>query len=572
MAAALNILNRRPKTPTGPTPTDAAVNAFVEFFEATDLESARTAFEKSCSEVELTPYGTLSEFYRKYKIALKEHVPYKYREIWKILDKKMNQKPYQSGHCAGQNVLIVGAGPCGLRTAVETQLLGANTILIERRNAFTRNNVLKLWKFLIEDLKSLGAKKLYGMFCAGNINHVGIKTLQLILAKVVLLLGVRIVAPCSLVELIEPDDKGSGWRAKVKPENEILANYEFKFLVVASGKRVAIEGFDRRSLDAKLAIAVTANFVNNHSEEEAEVRQISGIAKHFHQQFFKDMKQECNIDLENIVYYRGDTHYFVMTALKKCLLERGVIKEDLEDRATLLAPSNIDKEKLHQFSIDAAQFSTGHFSKSLPVTEFALNGRGDPDVAIFDFTNLYHARNASKVVVRKGRQLLMAIVGDSLLEPFWPEGTGCARGFLSCMDAAWMFRRWAQARHNPLDIICERENIYRLLSQTTDGTGGNLKANHKQFTMDPETRYQSISSKIDHDRILELYDTDSTEEIGFLKETFVHKRYYKRDEHLAMLNQFRRGFAKKANKKLLMPIRAVMAFRRQTSTPTPATA
>ena len=61
----------------------------------------------------------------------------------------------------------------------------------------------------------------------------------------------------------------------------------------------------------------------------------------------------------------------------------------------------------------------------------------------------------------KGRQLLMTIVGDSLLEPFWPEGTGCARGFLSCMDAAWMFRRWVQGRHNPLDIICERENIYR---------------------------------------------------------------------------------------------------------------
>ena len=121
------------------------------------------------------------------------------------------------------------------------------------------------------------------MFCAGNINHVGIKTLQLILAKVVLLLGVRIVAPCSLVELIEPDDKGSGWKAKVKPENELLANYEFKFLVVASGKNVAVEGFDRRSLDAKLAIALTANFVNNHSAEEAEVRQISGIAKQFHQ-------------------------------------------------------------------------------------------------------------------------------------------------------------------------------------------------------------------------------------------------------------------------------------------------
>ena len=86
-----------------------------------------------------------------------------------------------------------------------------------------------------------------------------------------------------IVELIEPDEKGSGWRARVSPDNEMLNQYEFKFLVVASGKNVPIEGFDRRSLDAKLAIAVTANFVNSHTAEEAEVRQISGVAKQFHQ-------------------------------------------------------------------------------------------------------------------------------------------------------------------------------------------------------------------------------------------------------------------------------------------------
>lgn len=82
------------------------------------------------------------------------------------------------------------------RTAVETQMMGANTVVLERRDGYTRNNVLKLWKFLISDLKSLGAKKLYGMFCTGNINHIGIKNLQLILSKVVMLLGVRIVTPC----------------------------------------------------------------------------------------------------------------------------------------------------------------------------------------------------------------------------------------------------------------------------------------------------------------------------------------------------------------------------------------
>ena len=60
------------------------------------------------------------------------------------------------------------------------------------------------------------------------------------------------------------------------------------------------------------------------------------------------MEKEINIQLENIVYYRGETHYFVMTALRPSLIKRGVILEDLEDREALLAPSNINKDKLHE--------------------------------------------------------------------------------------------------------------------------------------------------------------------------------------------------------------------------------
>ena len=44
------------------------------------------------------------------------------------------------------------------------------------------------------------------------------------------------------------------------------------------------------------------------------------------------MKEEMQINLENIVYFRGDTHYFVMTAKKESLLQRGVIKNDTNDR------------------------------------------------------------------------------------------------------------------------------------------------------------------------------------------------------------------------------------------------
>ena len=68
--------------------------------------------------------------------------------------------------------LIIGAGPCGLRTAIELAFLGAKVVLLEKRDAFSRNNVLHLWPFTIQDLRGLGAKKFYGKFCAGAIDHI----------------------------------------------------------------------------------------------------------------------------------------------------------------------------------------------------------------------------------------------------------------------------------------------------------------------------------------------------------------------------------------------------------------
>lgn len=57
------------------------------------------------------------------------------------------------------------------------------------------------------------------------------------------------------------------------------------------------------------------------------MEEISGVAFIFNQKFFLDLKEKTRIDLENIVYYKDDTHYFVMTAKKASLLEKGVLKE-----------------------------------------------------------------------------------------------------------------------------------------------------------------------------------------------------------------------------------------------------
>lgn len=57
------------------------------------------------------------------------------------------------------------------------------------------------------------------------------------------------------------------------------------------------------------------------------MQEISGVAYIFNQSFFKEMLQSTGIDLENVVYYKDDTHYFVMCAKKQSLLQKGVIKE-----------------------------------------------------------------------------------------------------------------------------------------------------------------------------------------------------------------------------------------------------
>ncbi|KAL7992187.1 hypothetical protein Chor_016443, partial [Crotalus horridus] len=387
--------------------------------------------------------------------------------------------------------LIVGGGPCGLRTAIELAFLGAKVVVIEKRDAFSRNNVLHLWPFTIHDLRSLGAKKFYGKFCAGSIDHISIRQLQLVLFKIALLLGVEIHVNLEFVKVLEPpedqENQKIGWKAEFLPMDHPLSEFEFHVIIGADGRRNSLEGFKRKEFRGKLAIAITANFINRNTTAEAKVEEISGVAFIFNQKFFQDLKEETGIDLENIVYYKDSTHYFVMTAKKQSLLEKGVIINDFIDTEMLLCMENVDQNNLLSYAREAADFATDY---QLPALDFAINHYGQPDVAMFDFTSMYASENAALIRERHRHQLLVALVGDSLVEPFWPMGTGCARGFLAAFDTAWMVKSWAQGKP-PLDILAERESIYRLLPQTTPE---NITKNFDQYTIDPATRYPNLNS------------------------------------------------------------------------------
>ncbi|XP_028587020.1 F-actin-monooxygenase MICAL2 isoform X3 [Podarcis muralis] len=461
---------------------------FENFVQASTCKGTIQAFNILTRQLELDPLDNRN-FYTKLKSKV---TSWKAKALWNKLDKRASHKEYKRGKsCVNTKCLIVGGGPCGLRTAIELAFLGAKVVVVEKRDTFSRNNVLHLWPFTIHDLRSLGAKKFYGKFCGGSIDHISIRQLQLILFKVALMLGVEIHVNLEFVKVLEPpedqENQKIGWRAEFLPMDHPLSEYEFDVVIGADGRRNSLEGFRRKEFRGKLAIAITANFINRNTTAEAKVEEISGVAFIFNQKFFQDLKEDTGIDLENIVYYKDSTHYFVMTAKKQSLLEKGVIIDDYIDTEMLLCGENVDQDNLLSYAREAADFATDY---QLPALDFAINHYGQPDVAMFDFTSMYASENAALIRERHRHQLLVALVGDSLLEPFWPMGTGCARGFLAAFDTAWMVRSWAQGKH-PLDILAERESIYRLLPQTTPE---NITKNFDQYTIDPATRYPNLNS------------------------------------------------------------------------------
>ncbi len=68
----------------------------------------------------------------------------------------------------------------------------------------------------------------------------------------------------------------AGWSARFVPESHHVNDYEFNVLIGADGKRNTVPGFRRKEFRGKLAIGITANFINRHTQAEQRVPEISG--------------------------------------------------------------------------------------------------------------------------------------------------------------------------------------------------------------------------------------------------------------------------------------------------------
>ena len=115
---------------------------------------------------------------------------HRFMQLMKLLAERWAPAP--SSEMTPLRVVVSGAGPIGLRAAVECALGGDEVTVIEKRFVFSRVNILLLWACTADDLINCGAKAFLPGFSSKNdILHLGTRQMQLVLLKSALLLGVQ---------------------------------------------------------------------------------------------------------------------------------------------------------------------------------------------------------------------------------------------------------------------------------------------------------------------------------------------------------------------------------------------
>ncbi|OQS02772.1 hypothetical protein THRCLA_04888 [Thraustotheca clavata] len=422
----------------------ALANAMHDFENGQDFEAILNGYNAIVEAlgIEMSVRRDIS-IYRVMKHGVRNQLTYRQSRIFDILDTKLRSHLLYKQHAAAsRRVCIVGAGPVGLRTAIELAMLGAEVVVLEKRPSFIRENILHLFPWVVHDLTRLGAKVFYNQFCTSSVYfHIGTRQLQCILLKVALLLGVNVYGHTSFDTAIPTNN---GYKIVTTPP--LPQELENMTALIGAGGMYdtvgALANIQRSAFSPSPAYGVLGWVRNTRTKEENQVSEFSW-GYQYNQKMFGELRDQ-GLDLENAVYYRGEVHYVVMTPKGKNLFEQGVLKTN---KTPLVHPDNIDKEKLNQFVTKAFKFFKIPMQAPLE------------SASVFDFSRTLRADKASAIIQGDSSKLYVALVGDALMEPFWPQGLGINRGFLSALDTAFAITQLD--KQDDATVLLERENNYK---------------------------------------------------------------------------------------------------------------
>ena len=211
-------------------PTDV-VAAFDAFLAADEVDETERAFANLllAAGVSAGLRGSGLPLYGALKAAVAPKLNFRTGKVFACLDAKIASAQGVVAKMGGATapasstpftVLVCGAGPVGLRAAVEAVMLGMEAVVVEKRTAFSRANIITFWDETMADMLALGAKQFRpNLMSTGNPKHIGTREMQLILLKDLLLLGGTVRYGMRITGLVPPGGGSGGgrWQGRFAP-------------------------------------------------------------------------------------------------------------------------------------------------------------------------------------------------------------------------------------------------------------------------------------------------------------------------------------------------------------------
>lgn len=369
-----------------------------------------------------------------------------------LLPRRMKWPVYKNGeNLAGTGVLVVGAGPAGLRLAIEARLNGAEVSLLEGREYFSRMNVLKIYTISELDLRSLGMKNMWSNFVSNTGKQtVPIALLQAGLLRVALVLGVHVHPDCVYRSLVNASE--TSWKAKATcrgvdtPEQKVERMFDFDVIADATGSNGIVRSQllpgqgDRKIVETHHAgtenYAITANF-KRFPDDRLE----SDISKSptTHSEDFKNK----TLQLDNMIYFESPVAHYIVASVKEKSLGRLTKNESLP----FSYDNNFDHTKLKDVVLELAREWNVPRNKGFYEEGPTRHGGYRHSFGLFGFGKMAKADRSFSILPPPpggGREQVIVLVGDALRSPFWPDGTGCNSALLHAVHAVWNLIEWAR--------------------------------------------------------------------------------------------------------------------------------
>ena len=169
--------------------------------------------------------------------------------------------------------------------------------------------------------------------------------------------------------------------------------------------------------------------------------------------FFQKINEGADADLEALIYYKASFHnYTILTPKRANLVKNGLsgkVYHHTVSRGMLDGDSRVEeKRKLKEYCKKILKIAGIPVDDQLPNDGFV---DAPNDVMAFDFAECWNTRKSicfnlpppgysvSEMGRYPGRtpHPIIALAGDSLLEPFWPMGLGLKRGWHAIFDTCW---------------------------------------------------------------------------------------------------------------------------------------